>query len=84
MGDIVTETIPLIELSPIPVIFAEGIASALIVGSNVHIVFYDARMMSSQKVHYPVLELIRPLASCLHLTLRELLKVQLRATEGLH
>lgn len=84
MGTAGTESIPLIDLSPIPVIFAEGIASALIVGSNVHIIFYDARMMSGQQIHYPVLELIRPLASCLELTLRELLKPQLAASQGMH
>lgn len=75
-------------LEPVPVIFAHGIGSVRIVGGNVNIVLYVCRDIGGKIAKVPAVELIRPLDSCMELTLRELLFKQLagqdKAGEELH
>lgn len=66
-----------LEFNSVPVIFADGIASALLVGNNVRITFYERRLLDGKEVRVAVLELVRPLASCLELSLQAMLQAQM-------
>jgi hypothetical protein len=60
-----------------PTFFAHEIYSAEIVGNNVRIVFVDHLTVDREPAAETVLTLIRPLDSCLKLTLRDLLTSQM-------
>lgn len=62
---------------PVQAIYADEIASAEIVGSIVRIMFCEKKTLDGERVRIPVVELLRPLESCLQLTLQDMLRVQL-------
>lgn len=71
------ENVATLDMNQVPTIYADEIASAEIIGPNVRIVFVETKTIGNQVAQVPVLELIRPLVSCLRLTLRDLLARQM-------
>jgi hypothetical protein len=67
----------IIDNGPIQTIYADEIASVELIGSNVKIVFAELVTIETETVLAPVINLVRPLASCLQLTLQDLLRPQI-------
>lgn len=76
------EKLRIVMLDPVPVIYANEIASAEIVDGAVHILFAREETLDQERVLIAVLTLIRPLASCLQLTLRDMINAQLAGNEA--
>jgi hypothetical protein len=52
----------LVEVTSIPVIYADRIGRVTVEGSNVRITYIEYRTVGSERVRMPVLEMIRPVA----------------------
>jgi hypothetical protein len=51
----------LVEVTSIPVIFADDIGRVAVEGPNVRITYVEYRTIGSERVRMPVLEMIRPI-----------------------
>lgn len=71
------ERLRVIDTGPVQVVYADDIASAEIVGQNVRILFVETKTIDGERLWVPSIEMIRPLQSCLRLTLRDLLQSQI-------
>lgn len=72
----------LIDFGNVPAFYADTIGSAEIVGSNVHVVFCVSKRIDGARVNVAVVEVVRPLESCLQLTLRDMLREQMLDPSG--
>lgn len=53
----------LIEVDGLPSFYADDVASVLVIGQNVRVTFFEYRLLCGERVRYPVMDMIRPLAS---------------------
>jgi hypothetical protein len=58
------EEIPLVNDTSVPSVYADGIADVEIHGDIVRITYFEYRGAGTDRARYPVLEMIRPMASC--------------------
>lgn len=63
MGLATKEEPRLVEVTSIPVIYADGIGKVVVEGNNVRITYMEYRTFGNERVKMPVLEMVRPLAS---------------------
>lgn len=71
-----------LDFGNVPVFYADVIASAEIVGSNVHVVFAALKTIDGILSSVAVVEVVRPLESCLQLTLQDMLRRQMTGAEA--
>lgn len=64
MGIIAKPEPRLVEVTSLPVFYVDGPARVVIEGSNARVTFFEYRTFGSERVKMPVIELVRPLASC--------------------
>lgn len=64
----------LVEVTSLPVHYADGVGKVTIEGTNARITYFEYRTFGTERVKMPVVEMVRPLASCSPDTLQGLIK----------
>lgn len=64
MSGLIREDARLVEVTSLPIIYADGAARVVIEGHNVRVIYFEYRRIGSERLRMPVLEMIRPLALC--------------------
>lgn len=53
----------MVEVTSIPVIYADGVGRVVVEGNNVRVTYIEYRTFGAERVKMPVLEMVRPIAS---------------------
>lgn len=64
MAERIAELARLVEITSLPVIYSDGPARVVIEGPIVRVTYFEYRMIAGERVRMPVLEMIRPVSSC--------------------
>ena len=59
-----TKEARLVEVTSCPVIYCDGLGKVVVEGHNARLTYFEYRTFGNERVKMPVLEIVRPVASC--------------------